>query len=343
MLHRCLLAIVCFVGFCNAIPIPATAADSAGFSLNDVAGDHLDVLLDGRIVARYMYAHDTSTPARQHDTYKPYLHVFDAEGKAPITKGPGGQFTHHRGIFIGWMKMKFEDKTYDRWHMKGGDIVHQKFVAREASSDHASFTSVTHWQDASGEPFVVEERTMSFGRTPAPGRVIIDFHTRLTAPRGDVTLDGDPEHAGVQYRPANEIDPAATTYLFPKERPECHKEFDYPWVGETYALGGKTYSVIDINPPTNPKKTRFSAYRDYGRFGAFPVATIKKGESQKLDYRFVVFDGEMPPVALIQKLWDEFAQVKEASPVPKVTMVPAERAAPKKDAKKEPAKAGKKS
>ena len=82
----------------------ARGADS-GFAFDDKAGDHLDVLLDGKVVARYMYAHDTSTKERRAETYKPYLHVFDAEGKAPITKGPGGKFTHHRGIFIGWKKI----------------------------------------------------------------------------------------------------------------------------------------------------------------------------------------------------------------------------------------------
>src|SRR5260221_4164081 len=79
----------------------ASAAD-AGFSFQDHPGEYLDVLLDGKIAARYMDAHDNSTPKRREETYKPYLHVFDADGKEPITKGPGGQFTHHRGIFIGW-------------------------------------------------------------------------------------------------------------------------------------------------------------------------------------------------------------------------------------------------
>ena len=64
-----------------------------------------------------MYAHDVSTPERRLETYKPYLHVFDADGTAPITKGAGGDFTHHRGIFIGWNKISVGGKTMDRWHM----------------------------------------------------------------------------------------------------------------------------------------------------------------------------------------------------------------------------------
>ena len=322
----CLIAVQC---------IAAQTRAGQGFELKDEPGKHLDVLLDGHVAARYMVAYDKSSPQRLAETYKPYLHVFDADGKQPITKGPGGQFTHHRGIFIGWMKIKFEDQSYDRWHMKGGEIVHQEFLKKTAGADEASFTSLTNWNDAAGKPFLVEERTMTFHRTAGPVRLVIDFHTKLNAPRGDLTLDGDPEHAGIQYRPANEIDGKQTTYVFPKENPNCHKDFDYPWVGETYVLGDKKYSIVDINPPTNPRKTRWSAYRDYGRFGAFPVAKIKKGQFLKLDYRFLIADGEMPSAELIQKSWDEFAHAATASPVPKVTVVPAEQPAaqPKKPAK----------
>jgi hypothetical protein len=312
-----LSGVVVLVGM---IAAASPAAEPQGFAIKDQPGEYLDVLLDGRVAARYMYAHDTSSPKRLAETYKPYLHVFDAEGKEPITKGPGGQCTHHRGIFIGWMKIKFQDQTFDRWHMKGGEIVHQKFLAQKADADRASFTSQTHWNDVKGEPALVEERTMSFLRGPGPARLTIDFHTKLMAPRGDVTLDGDPEHAGVQYRPANEVDSKQTTYVMPGEGANAHKDVDYPWVGETYVLRGKKYSVVDLNAPTNPKKTRFSAYRDYGRFGAFPKAKIEQGGSLELDYRFLIVDGEMPPVEMIQKAWDGFARVGRPSPVPKVTV-----------------------
>ncbi len=324
---------------------PAARAAEQGFSLKDTAGQHLDVLLDGRLVARYMYAFDKSTPKRRDETYKPYLHVFDAEGKQPITKGPGGLYTHHRGIFIGWMKITFGDKVYDRWHMIGGEIVHQKFLVEKATADEATFTSLTHWNEPDGQAFLVEERTMTFRRGPDSGRLMIDFHTELIAPRGDLKLGGDPEHAGVQYRPANEVDGKQTVYVFPKEKANAHKDLDYPWVGETYVLDGKKYSIIDLNHPGNPKKTKFSAYRDYGRFGAFPVATIKKGQALNLDYRFLVFDGEMPAAAAIQKWWDEYAGMTAPSPVPAVSVVPAEQPGKPatKSTTKQPAKPAKKS
>ncbi|MBJ7393066.1 MAG: PmoA family protein, partial [Chthoniobacterales bacterium] len=88
----------------SAVPLlcltPGTAR--AEFTFADTAGDHLDVLQNGKPLLRWQYAFDASTPERLHDTYKPYLHVMDAAGKEPITTGPGGEFTHHRGWFLGW-------------------------------------------------------------------------------------------------------------------------------------------------------------------------------------------------------------------------------------------------
>jgi hypothetical protein len=304
------------------------AAEGDKFALNDQPGQYLDVLLGGRAAGRYMYAYDKSTPEKRLETYKPYLHVFDAEGKAPITKGAGGSYTHHRGIFIGWNKIGFGGKIYDRWHMKGGEQVHQKFLAQEADAAHASFTSLVFWNDDEGAPFLEEERTMTFRLAPAPAYLLIDFTSKLKATRGDVMLDGDPEHAGVHFRPANEIDPKQTVYVFPKEGANPRKDDDYPWVGESYTLVGKRYSVVQMNHPDNPKGTRFSAYRNYGRFGAFFKASIKSGESLTVRYRFLIAEGEMPPADTIQTCCNEFAGT--SAPAPKTSVLKAEQPAPPK-------------
>ncbi|MGD0091736.1 MAG: PmoA family protein, partial [Planctomycetota bacterium] len=303
------------------------ADESAGFTFNDQAGQYLDVLYNGKIVGRYMYAYDKSTPARLNETYKPYLHVFDAEGKAPITNGAGAkQYPHHRGIFVGWNKIGFGGKTYDRWHMKGGEQVHQKFSEQKTDKDQASFTSVINYNDEAGKPFMVEERTMTFRRAPAPAYVLVDLRTTLKATEGDVTLDGDPEHAGIHYRPAEGVNTKETLYVFPKEDAKPHADFDYPWAGETYTLGGKKYSVVIMSHPDNPKKTKWSAYRDYGRFGAFPKAAIKSGEALTLKYRFLVAEGDMPAVDAIQTCCNQFTGLNE--PAPKTVVIPAEQPKP---------------
>jgi hypothetical protein len=209
--------------------------------------------------------------------------------------------------------------------MKGGEIVHQKFTERKAEHDQAVFTSLTHWNDTEGKPIIEEERTTVIRRTPGPGRLLIDFTAKLKAVDGDITLDGDPEHAGIQFRPANELSRKDTTYLLPREDAKPHQDVDYPWVGMTFVLDGKKYSVVEMSHPDNPKQTRWSAYRDYGRFGAFPKAEIKSGATLAFKYRFLIADGAMPATEAIQKSWDDYVGVKAATPVPKVTVLPAER------------------
>lgn len=280
---------------------------AAELEIKDTKGEHLDVVSDGKVLVRYMYAHDTSTKERSHETYKPYLHVFDAAGKMPITKGPGGQFTHHRGIFLGWSKLQFNGKSYDRWHMKGGDIVHQEFLKEEAKGDTAAFTSKTHWNDETEKPLLDEERTMTVQeKKEGAVRLVIDFQSKLSANYGDVFLKGDPEHAGIQYRPAEEVDKKQTKYLFPTEKVNLKEDRDLPWIAESYVLSGKTHSVVQMNHPDNPKETRHSAYRDYGRFGSFFEAEIKKGESLTVNYRFLIMDGELPEREAIDKAWKEY-------------------------------------
>jgi hypothetical protein len=220
-------------------------AGAAEFSLKDMPGDHLDILSGGKILGRYMYAHDVSSPAQRLETYKPYLHVFDADGIAPITKGPGGEFTHHRGIFIGWNKMTVAGKKMDRWHMVKGDQVHEKFTLQKAGPDGASFTALVQWTGETPDITAVEEeRTMSFLPAPAPAYAVVDFVSRVKAVGGETVLDGDPEHAGLHFRPANEVVRKETVYLYPKANAEPHKDRDYPWFAESFVLGEKRFSVV---------------------------------------------------------------------------------------------------
>lgn len=290
----------------------------AGFSLKDQPAEHLDVLANGKTLARYMYAHDISTKESRTVTYKPYLHVFDKDGTAPITKGPGGLFPHHRGIFVGWNKMRVGGKDYDRWHMSGGDQVHREFVAQKADADGAGFTSRVEWMGNGEDPILEEKRVTTFYPAPAPAYAFIEVSTTLKAVGGETILGGDPEHAGLQYRPANEVKTKETKYVFPKENANPKKDRDYPWVGESYTLGDKRYSVVYLNHPGNPKDTAFSAYRDYGRFGGFFKADLAKDAELTIRCGFLIIEGEMPGAAWIQEHYNTYAGTSD--PTPKTTV-----------------------
>src|SRR5689334_1069240 len=96
-----------------ALAITGFAADP-GWAFADGDGWR-ELRLNGVPVLRHMNVFD---PERRAETFKPFTHVFDFAGKDFITKGPGGDFTHHRGIFIGWNKTILAGKSYDFWHCK---------------------------------------------------------------------------------------------------------------------------------------------------------------------------------------------------------------------------------
>ncbi|MHA3773777.1 DUF6807 family protein [Verrucomicrobiota bacterium sgz303538] len=320
-------------GLISCLLSTSSLATAATFSIQERPGEALDVLKDGKVLARYMCGYDMSTPAKRDETYKPYLHVFDAEGKDTITKGPGGLFPHHRGIFIGWNKLSVGGQVVDRWHMKGGELVHRKFLNQKADANGASFTSLVEWTGKDPQVLLSEERTFTFLPAPAPAYALIDTVSKLKAVGGETVLNGDPEHAGLQFRPSSDIDPSKTIYVFPGEKPDL-KKGNLPWFGGSFTIRGKRYSVVYLNHPSNPKDAPVSAYRDYGRFGAFFKDTIPAGGERTIRARFLITEGEMPSADLIQKTWNEYAGANE--PTPKTTVKPAEVSKP---AAPKPAKA----
>lgn len=287
----------------------------SNFVWNDDEGQHLDLLLSGKQVVRYIYVFDDSSEQSFFETGKPFLSVFDPSCGQLLTKELGGLYPHHRGIFIGWNKTTYGDQTVDFWHMKGGAQAHQRFLKLETGEHSASMSALIHWNDTQGTTVISEVRTMTVhvpgdGSTEADALpLVIDFHSVLTAPNFDVLLNGDPEHAGVHFRASQEVaeraeriaksakeareqgrqpesDPHATVYHFHAQDVDPHVVPDLPWAAMSFSVGGKRYTVTQENHPDNPKSTLYSAYRDYGRFGAFFRETVKKGESLTVRYRF---------------------------------------------------------
>ncbi len=61
-----------------------------------------------------------------------------------------------------------------------------------------------------------------------------------------------------------------------------------------------------MNHPQNPKSTLYSAYRDYGRFGAFFQRELAAGESLDLKYRIRITLGETPDRSVLQRQYDAY-------------------------------------
>ena len=290
-------------------------------------GEDVEITQDGKILARFMTAHDVSTAEKRLETYKPYLHVYDASGELRLTKGPGFQYTHHRGIMVGFMKITWEGKSYDRWHMKGGDQ-----VVTDITPTAGGFTAHIDWQGDTAKPILTEERAFVFSHPAGPFYFAIDMTSALRPDHGEAKIDGDPEHAGAQFRPSEKIDGKTTTYVYPGKDEAIHKVKDLPWVAEVFTIEGKTFTALLLNHPSNPKDTAFSAYRDYGRFGAFPKGTATAEAPFKLHYKWLVAAGDIRDGAVFQQAYNAFAGTNE--PTPPVTVILAEQTKPKTPAKK---------
>jgi hypothetical protein len=214
--------------------------------------------------------------------------------------------------------------------MKGGNIIQQKVLSQKAYKDSASFTVILHWQGVTEAPVISEERTYTVHTAPAPAFTLVEMKTVLKPLLGETKLDGDPEHAGLQFRPSMGIDLAETSYVFPKAGADPKKDRDYPWVAEKVKVDGKQDTVAFINHPDNPKDAPFSAYRDYGRFGGFFRTTVPADGSFTLRAQILVGEGVLTADS-IQKAANAFTGQNQ--PTPEITERAADKPASKKDPK----------
>ena len=283
------------------------------FSFRDTPGKHFDVLLNSKPVTRYMCERDTTDDKTKHNTYKVYNHVFDEKGEKFLTKGAGGKFTHHRGIFIGFSRTKANGKSYDTWHMKGVIQKHQKIASKTAGPVLARYTALINWNEGEDKPILSEQREITVYNQGDSAILLLDFHAKLTAVSSDIILDGDPEHAGCQYRPHDDVSKnKSAKYLFHKDGLNLRKDKDLPWAALTYKLNDKQYHVQYLAHPSIPKGNTYSAYRDYGRFGAYFKKPIAKGETLELRYRFYVAKGDMPDRKEMAQRYAAFATPPKA-------------------------------
>ena len=295
------------------------AGDGFAWVTDEQAGTS-DLMLDGKPVIRYMFAYDDSTKESTLETYKVYHHVFGPESGRQITKGAGGKFTHHRGMFLGWNKTSFGDgKQFDFWHCKNGaNLRHIKFVQQKADADHGTMTAEIHWNDPDGNPVIRELRTVRVARQPGLAGWKIDWQSTLESQVGDIRLDGDRQHAGFQFRADQPVANAnGATFIRPADFPQQSEaiqvgdkgnppaHINLNWFAESFELDGKRYTVEYFDNPNLPKPSLFSE-RPYGRFGTFFKTKLGATTPLELKYRLVISEGDAPSVKSIQDRYDSF-------------------------------------
>ena len=285
----------------------STDVRGADYEVVVTENKHADIVApSGNAVLRYMFERDESTPEKNFDTAKVFAHIMSPDGKDTITKGAGGKFPHHRGIFIGWNRINQDGKRHDLWHVRNTLQKHEEFLKTEGGEDGGSITSKILWIGVDKKPLIEEVRTYQVRKSP-DAYALVDFSSKLTAVGGDLTLGGDPEHAGVQFRPSQKVaENGSAKYTFHEPNVDPKKQRDLPWVAATFQIDDDTWTVQHMSHPENPKGAVWSAYRDYGRFGPFPVIKLKADETVTLNFRFRITMGDAPNRDVMMEQYQAF-------------------------------------
>jgi hypothetical protein len=299
------------------------------FAWHDTPGEFTELRHRDCPVLRYMYqAFDDSTKEKREQTFKVYHHLFDPSGKEIITKGPGGLYTHHRGLFYGF-KATYGDPrvTADTWHCpppsndpKKPSLEayegHEKILSSEVGHLLGRHRVQIGWHGRDKARFAEELRELTV--YSVPGGTLVEFASKLTPVKGTVKLDGDPQHAGFHFRAVNEVADKTkdqTYFLRPDGKGEMGKERNWdprtkdgpvnlPWNAMSFVVGGKRYTAAYLDRPANPKEARYSE-RTYGRVGSYFVAECSESKPLTVVYRLWLQEGEMS-AAGVKSLSEDF-------------------------------------
>jgi len=247
------------------------------------------------------------TPLLQHEfafdrddfaaTSKPIWHLFVPGTDVLLTKGQGGEYPHHRGLFLGWNQTVVGNAKFDFWHCPAALQRHTGYSLRREvqSAVRGEVATGTHWLTPLDEPVVRDRRRLTFWQTEADGggsaepSTLLDVAIELSADQA-VALRGDPQHAGFQLRVADEVAQRKDArYVRPDGAKGGEDDVwtDCPWVTGLFRIGGFDVAVLHMSHPDNPTPLAYST-RAYGRFGAFFTADVLPDRPLLLRYRLLI-------------------------------------------------------
>jgi hypothetical protein len=248
---------------------------------------------DGSVAARLVAPdHD---PGHHAATFQVYHHVFAPDGRR-LTKGLGGTFPHHRGLFVAWNQVRSGGRQFDFWHGTNGES--QRLVGAVDPTTlglgaRAQAIRVD-WRAPDGTGVVHEHRGLAAERLDAE-TIVLTMVVELAAAGSAVELRGDPQHAGQQFRAVQDFaEPKAPAVSYVRPATATGGENDVwshcAWIAAVLPFAGHPVTVLRLEHAGNPGEAVWST-RPYGRFGAMRTLRLEPGQPVQLRYRYVIGNG----------------------------------------------------
>jgi hypothetical protein len=262
------------------------------------------------------YEHPVFDTGNIVDTHKPYHHIIDPEGSQFITKGSGGLEPHHKGIFLGFSQIFFNDSRVNIWASFNGErSEHVQTINSFGGPVMGGHTVEIHWKDQEGRPFIEEIRQLRAFSQPK-GESLVEFTSTLYAIDFPVRLRGDRHHAGVQFRASQYVadNLEKTTFIRPADRGHLQPDVEIggeeminmPWNAMYFDVEGKRYTFAYLSHPSNSDISEMSERR-YGRMGEYFPHDLTHDNPLTMNYRFWIKAGDKPSGESIDLRYKVFA------------------------------------
>ncbi|MBL8754358.1 MAG: PmoA family protein, partial [Planctomycetes bacterium] len=182
---------------------------------------------------------------------------------------------------------------FDFWHCRQGES--QRLLAHTVppGRPHAQELAIA-WCAADGQPIVAELRRVETITTDDVNGVRMTHELRAAAGAGAVTLGGDPQHAGAQFRAVQafaEADAPKVAYVRPATATGGKDDVwtHCAWTAAVLPFADGPVTVLRVEHPDNPPATWST--RPYGRFGAMWTTTLEPEVPFRVQVAWLVLPG----------------------------------------------------
>lgn len=248
--------------------------------------------------------------AAKDQKYPYFFPVIGPSTGALMTDEAGGQFPHHRSVFLGCDRVN--GANFWQEGLERGQIVSDGPKLESATPERVVITDHCRWMQPGRAPVIDDRRSYAIG-IPQAGRRLLDADITLTA-LTDIHI-GTTNHSFFSIRAARSISPAGGGTLVNSTGQSGEKDTfgqKAAWCCFSGTRLGHAESIVLMDHPGNPWSPCPWFTRDYGFMSPTPFYWFKegwrlaKGQSVRVRYRVAVLPTAADAREIVS-LYDAFA------------------------------------